>query len=83
MSDHDTLRDIVLRMEGDMRTGFATLQGEINLLHSGDTNINGAVGALVTDVAELKARRMPTTVIGSLVGVAALGMSAFTLVRGG
>jgi precorrin-4 methylase len=83
MSDNDTLRDIVLRMEGTMNTGFATLQGEINLLHSGDSNISGTVGALVSDVAELKARRMPTTVIGSLVGVAALGMSAFTLVRGG
>lgn len=83
MSDNDTLRDIVLRMEGSMRTGFAEVRGDINLLHREDTNISGTVGTLVSDVAELKARRMPTAVIGSLVGVAALGMSAFTLVRGG
>lgn len=83
MSDNDTLRDIVLRMEGAMNTGFATVQGEINLLRRDDTAMSSTVGQLVTDVAELKARRWPLPVIGGLVSVAALSLSAFTLVRGG
>lgn len=79
----DTLRDIVLRMEGTMNTGFATVNGRIDLLAREDADVAGEVGKLRTDVDELKTRRWPLPVIGGLVSVAALGMSAFTLVRGG
>lgn len=75
----DTLRDIVLRLEGAVNTGFATIQGEINLLKSGQEETQ----KLRTDVDALKERRFPLPVIGGLVGFAALGLSAFTLVRGG
>lgn len=79
----DSLRDIVLRMEGSMNTGFATVQGEINLLRRDDADVQNEVADLRTDVDDLKSRRWPLPVIGGLVSVAALGMSAFTLVRGG
>lgn len=79
----DSLRDIVLRMEGSMNTGFATVQGEINLLRRDDADVMNEVADLRTDVDDLKSRRWPLPVIGGLVSVAALGMSAFTLVKGG
>lgn len=79
----DSLRDIVLRMEGSMNTGFATVQGEINLLRRDDADVANEVADLRTDVDDLKSRRWPLPVIGGLVSVAALGMSAFTLVKGG
>lgn len=79
----DSLRDIVLRMEGSMNTGFATVQGEINLLRRDDADVQNEVADLRTDVDDLKSRRWPLPVIGGLVSVAALGMSAFTLVKGG
>ena len=79
----DSLRDVVLRMEGSMNTGFATVQGEINLLRRDDADVANEVADLRTDVDDLKSRRWPLPVIGGLVSVAALGMSAFTLVKGG
>lgn len=79
----DSLRDIVLRMEGSMNTGFATVQGEINLLRRDDADVANEVADLRTDVDDLKSRRWPLPVIGGLVSVTALGMSAFTLVKGG
>lgn len=80
---HDSLRDIVLRMEGTMNAGFAQIQGELNLLKRGENEMADDVRELRTDVDDLKSRRFPFPVIGGLVGVAALGLSAFTLVRGG
>lgn len=79
----DTLRDIVLRMEGSMNAGFAQVHGELNLLKRGEREVAEDIESLRSDVNDLKSRRFPLPVIGSLVGVAALGMSAFTLVRGG
>lgn len=79
----DSLRDIVLRMEGAMNTGFATVQGEINLLRRDDADVATEVAELRTDVNELKTRRWPLPVIGGLMSVTAVSLSAFTLVRGG
>lgn len=79
----DSLRDIVLRMEGNMNAGFAQMQGELNLLKRGETETATNVRELRTDVDELKSRRFPLPVIGGLVSFCALGLSAFTLVRGG
>lgn len=83
MSDQAPLRDIVLRMEGAMQTGFARVEGEINLLRRGEADTAGEVRDLRTDVDEMKARRFPLPVIGGLAGVCAVCLSAFTLVRGG
>lgn len=83
MSDNGTLRDIVLRMEGSMNAGFAQVQGELNLLKRGEREVARDVEQLSTDVEALKIRRWPLPVIGGLVATASLGMSAFTLVRGG
>lgn len=79
----DSLRDIVLRMEGSMNTGFTRVDGKIDLLARGESETQNDVKELRTDVDELKSRRWPLPVIGGLVSVAALGMSAFTLVKGG
>lgn len=83
MNDRDTLRDIVLRLEGSVNTGFQRVEGELSLLRRGERETTDDVRELRTDVDELKSRRFPLPVIGGLVSVAALGMSAFTLVRGG
>lgn len=83
MSDQGTLRDIVLRMEGAMNTGFSAIQGELNLLKRGESDTAGDVRDLRADVDQLKDRRFPLPVIGGLVSFAALGLSAFTLVKGG
>lgn len=79
----DSLRDIVLRMEGAMNTGFTRVNGRIDLLARGESETQSDVKELRADVDELKSRRFPLPVIGGLVSVAALGMSAFTLVKGG
>lgn len=79
----DSLRDIVLRMEGAMNTGFATVAGEINLLRRDDADVADEVASLRTDVDDLKGRRWPLPVIGGLVAFSSLGMSAFTLIKGG
>lgn len=83
MTDRDTLRDIVLRLEGSVNTGFTRVEGELSLLRRGEREVAEDVKDLRTDVDELQSRRFPLPVIGGLVSVAALGMSAFTLVRGG
>lgn len=79
----DTLRDIVLRMEGTMNTGFATVNGRIDLLAREDADVAEEVGKLRTDVDNLKSRRWPLPVIGGLMSVCAVTLSAFTLVKGG
>lgn len=78
-----TLRDIVLRMEGSMNAGFAQVQGELNLLKRGEREVARDVEQLSEDVEALKGRRWPLPVIGGLIAFSSLGMSAFTLVRGG
>lgn len=83
MTDRDTLRDIVLRLEGSVNTGFQRVEGELSLLRRGEREAADDVKELRADVDELQSRRFPLPVIGGLVSVAALGMSAFTLVRGG
>lgn len=79
----DTLRDIVLRMEGSMNAGFAQVHGELNLLKRGEREVADDVRELRTDVDDLKTRRWPLPVIGGLMSVTAVSLSAFTLVKGG
>lgn len=81
--DRDTLRDIVLRLEGTVNAGFAGVRGEMRLLQRGETDTVRRVGELEEDVDELKGRRFPLPVTGGIMGVLAVCMSAFTLVRGG
>ena len=83
MSTNDSLRDIVLRLEGSVNTGFQRVEGELSLLRRGERETGEDVAALRTDVEQLKARRFPLPVIGGLMSVAAVSLSAFTLVRGG
>jgi len=83
VSADPTLRDIVLRMEGTMNTAFATLRGDINLLRRDDTAMAEEVTEIKSDVEDLKRRRWPLPVIGGIMSVTAVALSAFTLVRGG
>lgn len=79
----DSLRDIVLRLEGSVNTGFQRVEGELSLLRRGERETVDDIKDLRTDVDELQSRRFPLPVIGGLMGVAAVAMSGFTLVRGG
>jgi hypothetical protein len=71
------------RMEGSMNTGFATIAGQLQLLGRGEEQNARAIDEAETRIESLEQRRFPLPVIGGLMGVAAVALSGFTLVRGG
>lgn len=83
MNGQDSLRDIVLRLEGSVNTGFTRVEGELSLLRRDGRETTDDIKDLRTDVDELQSRRFPLPVIGGLMSLVAVGLSAFTFVRGG
>lgn len=71
------------RLEGAVNTGFARVQGELNLLSRGEAATAQDVQDLRSDVNALKDRSFPLPVITGIMSVAAVGLSLASMVGRG